>query len=181
MISGDVVRRRMYDPQDTELCSECWGPKQPLDYLQVEMVLEAALLSITEILAAEWRPLDFEAVAALMDGFIGLVNRRGACECAGNTAKTRGRKHAPLKVKKQEYPSPVPGHFWLYRLWTTDERLLYVGITRNLEARMRRHRERFGSAFSRVTHEVYGSHAEVLEAERVAIANEHPAFNLEGV
>ncbi len=90
---------------------------------------------------------------------------------------TRRRRKLPAV----ELPKSKPGVFWLYRIWAHDDRLVYVGVTRNLQARMRRHRETYGEAVHRVTYEQHSSREAVLEAERIAIATEHPAFNLEGV
>lgn len=96
----------------------------------------------------------------------------------GPGAKRRRRRDTSTD---NALPKSQPGAFWLYRIWAHDDRLVYVGVTRNLQARMRRHRETYGEAVHRVTYEQHSSREAVLEAERVAIANEHPAFNLEGL
>lgn len=67
---------------------------------------------------------------------------------------------------------------WLYRLFDENDRLLYVGITRNLEARLSAHERRFGDLFDHYTAEEYLDRKSVLNAETQAIHSEFPAFNV---
>lgn len=68
----------------------------------------------------------------------------------------------------------------VYRVYDADDRLIYVGATINLEQRMAHHRTQswwHGIAY-RVSDEPHETIASALASERVAIANERPAFNL---
>lgn len=71
--------------------------------------------------------------------------------------------------------------FWVYWLWDDNERLIYVGSTRNLTQRLDRHRRVMGGLWATATHEQFGSAEEMLMAERDAIATEFPAMNQRGV
>lgn len=66
----------------------------------------------------------------------------------------------------------------LYRLYDENDRLLYIGITRNLEARMAAHERRFGDLLDHYTTETYLDRKSVLNAESRAIYTEYPAFNV---
>ena len=68
---------------------------------------------------------------------------------------------------------------WLYRLYDDGGRLLYIGITRNLEARLRSHRRRLGDLLAHHTVEQYPDRATALQAEARAIEEEYPAFNVD--
>lgn len=71
--------------------------------------------------------------------------------------------------------------FYLYRLWAADGRLLYVGVSTNLAARLRNHQKRWGDLLHHATWEAQRSERAMLDAERVAIQNEDPAFNKAGI
>lgn len=74
-------------------------------------------------------------------------------------------------------PAPIPGTVWLYRLFSADSRLLYIGVTVNIPARISKHRRTYGELLSHWTVEGFQNREEALRAERVAIAAEAPAFN----
>ena len=65
----------------------------------------------------------------------------------------------------------------VYRLWSGDV-LLYVGVTSNLEPRLRTHRRRFGAKITNVTTVEYPTRAEAFAAERKAIAEEWTIANV---
>lgn len=68
----------------------------------------------------------------------------------------------------------------LYRLTDSSHHLLYVGVTSDITRRLRRH-ERGKSWWDQVSTihlRRYWSRADVLEAERRAIENERPIYNL---
>jgi predicted GIY-YIG superfamily endonuclease len=73
--------------------------------------------------------------------------------------------------------NPPMGGFHLYRLWTEDRRLLYVGVSTRLRARLRVHRKRWGDLIYDVTWEEYPDATAMLAAETKAINEEHPAMN----
>lgn len=68
----------------------------------------------------------------------------------------------------------------LYRFYTDDGRLLYVGITRNPERRFSQHaaRKRWWRDVRGISIEWYESRGEVEAAERRAIHVEKPLFNV---
>lgn len=70
--------------------------------------------------------------------------------------------------------------FHLYRLWR-GERLLYVGVSTRLAARLRVHYRNWGDLIDRVTYVEYPNKRAMLDAELQAIIHEHPAFNQAGI
>jgi hypothetical protein len=88
------------------------------------------------------------------------------------TGSSGRRSYSPRR------PDAVPSSgFYLYRLWAADDRLLYVGVSTNLSARLRVHRARWGDLIDHVTWEEQPDERTMLAAERQAITNEDPAFN----
>lgn len=67
---------------------------------------------------------------------------------------------------------------WLYRLFDSNSRLLYVGVTGNPQARLGQHKRRFGRDLDHWTFQEYPGMTAVLQAEAQAITEESPAFNL---
>lgn len=68
----------------------------------------------------------------------------------------------------------------VYRAFDHAGRLLYVGCSVDVEARLRQH-ERTAVWWpfqSRITREVFESHEDALTAEKAAIAAEHPRWNI---
>lgn len=78
-------------------------------------------------------------------------------------------------------PPPVPlppaAGFHLYRLWASDGRLLYVGVSTVLRQRLKAHERRWGDLIASVTWEEHADERAMLDAEREAIRDEHPALN----
>lgn len=71
---------------------------------------------------------------------------------------------------------------YLYRLFSQDGRLLYVGITHDLEQRLGQHYttrpwEQVRDVY-RLTVQEYPTRSDVLEAEHQAIATENPLWNI---
>lgn len=70
----------------------------------------------------------------------------------------------------------------LYRLFDARRRLLYVGITNDLDRRLRGHR--FGKSWwpevTSWTTQEFSARELALEAEAQAIRLEHPAYNIHG-
>jgi hypothetical protein len=76
--------------------------------------------------------------------------------------------------------SEWPGQTWLYRAFDEAGELLYVGITGNVSGRMRTHR-RSSPWWDRCNYlelAVFKTRAEAAGAERRAIRNELPRFNI---
>jgi predicted GIY-YIG superfamily endonuclease len=66
----------------------------------------------------------------------------------------------------------------LYRCYDADDRLLYVGITSNLERRMQDHRQRRGWTNSMVRLETVVMPAEEARVEeRIIVQTEAPLYN----
>lgn len=80
-----------------------------------------------------------------------------------------------------EQPSGPARRYFLYRLFGAGDRLLYVGITRNLAGRLKAHRRAWGDVLHRVEHEEHPTHLSVLAAEAEEIAMKCPPFNSVGV
>lgn len=70
----------------------------------------------------------------------------------------------------------------VYRAFDAEDRLLYVGCTIDLEPRLRHHEDNspWWPFQVRIETEGYVTRAEAAEAEAVAIATEHPRWNVKG-
>lgn len=69
----------------------------------------------------------------------------------------------------------------LYRFYDADDRLLYVGVSDNLAARFKFHRQtQWWSAVARKTIAWYGTRNKAFAAEDWAIKTECPLHNLQG-
>jgi predicted GIY-YIG superfamily endonuclease len=91
----------------------------------------------------------------------------------------RSTAAAPPTRQRRRSSSRRP--FILYRLRDPEGRLLYVGVTRDLKARLKAHRRDYGAALASVEREEFDTPAEAVAAELRAIANEQPLFNAAGV
>lgn len=78
-------------------------------------------------------------------------------------------------------PAVPRAGFHLYRLWTPDRRLLYVGVSTRLRRRLTAHARKWGALYDHVTWEEHPDAPSMLAAEQTAIRDEHPALNKEGV
>ena len=73
-------------------------------------------------------------------------------------------------------------HYYLYRHWDAEGRLLYVGRTHDLHTRHLTHRSSspwFGE-IAEITIQAFDSRWEAAKAERVAIHTENPLHNQRG-
>jgi predicted GIY-YIG superfamily endonuclease len=88
-----------------------------------------------------------------------------------------------IEANPARLPPPAPPRkgFHLYRLWAADGRLLYVGVSTRLAARLRSHKRRHGDLIDHVTWEEHSDAAAMLAAEREAIREENPALNKAGI
>jgi len=81
-------------------------------------------------------------------------------------------------VLPEGVPHGVPdGGFHLYRLWSPERRLLYVGVSTRLRARLLVHYKRWGHLIADVTWEEHLDAQTMLDAETRAINDEDPALN----
>lgn len=148
---------------------------------------------------------DVEVIAALVDGevfgqimidwptgckstlcSVDTLNELRACRRAVERFGVEAvRDEETRSVRRLRDVSAVaprrPMTFHLYRLWGSGDRLLYIGVTRNLDGRMKAHRRRWGDVIENVTSEEFSSHVDVLAAETDAIRTEQPPFNFEHV
>jgi predicted GIY-YIG superfamily endonuclease len=70
---------------------------------------------------------------------------------------------------------------WCYRVYDRDDRLIYVGATRDLGARLDQHAHRWwASQATRVKAKVYPTIADARTEERRAIRTERPRWNIVG-
>ncbi|MFJ9810702.1 GntR family transcriptional regulator [Streptomyces sp. NPDC101158] len=88
---------------------------------------------------------------------------------------------APRKVRfnaSNSYNANFAGRTALYRLFTSDGALLYVGITCNLDQRLAKHtlEKLWWHQVARMTVEWRATRAEALQAEEIAEREEHPRF-----
>ena len=101
-------------------------------------------------------------------------------ESAFFTAAENARADAELASQgADEEPDdrPPKDGFHLYRLWTAEHRLLYVGVSIRLRNRLAVHRRRLGDLWEVATWEEFDTAAAMLAAEVEAIATENPALN----
>lgn len=77
------------------------------------------------------------------------------------------------------YKSDMMGRTWLYRAYDLDGRLLYVGITKNLEGRLTRHRYKseWWQHVAAISHQEFATRSEAFRAESVVIRDEDPIYN----
>ena len=70
----------------------------------------------------------------------------------------------------------------LYRLFDADEKLLYVGISCMPSHRLNTHRRQrlWWDQVNRIDFVVFPDRQQAVEAERRAIAGEHPQHNIQG-
>lgn len=67
----------------------------------------------------------------------------------------------------------------LYRMYDRDDTLLYVGVSLNVTARLTKHSSRsFWDSVERIELRHFDERQDALDAETLAIATEHPVFNL---
>lgn len=94
---------------------------------------------------------------------------------------TARRILATLATAPADDDPEQPTKFAVYRLLNPDGRVLYVGVSRNLYARLRVHRRDWGHLWDDYLVEWYPDAATMLEAEAQAIHDEQPPLNSEGI
>jgi hypothetical protein len=115
-----------------------------------------------------------------------LADQEGMAALERNIAKELDRKGRDTSTRRSTPRPPldrdVPSSgFYLYRLWGVDGRLLYIGVSTRLSARLRVHRSRWGDLIHHVTWDEHVDEGSMLAAERKAITDEDPAFNKAGI
>lgn len=83
-------------------------------------------------------------------------------------------------MARHTYWYDIAGRVWLYRLFDSTGKLLYVGVTNNPDARFRTHRRQKAwwpeVASHTLTEYEYRAHA--FRCEKEAIRDENPAYNI---
>ncbi len=102
----------------------------------------------------------------------------GLCSCKPGDCDCPGRKPEGVTLAGM----PRRGCM-LYRLWSKDHQLLYVGVSTRLRRRVTQHmaNQPWADAIYEVTWDEHPDEMSMLAAEAEAIRVEHPAFNKAGV
>lgn len=136
-----------------------------------------ALLFVGVLLFATWWQRQPEWVQLLVLCLVigGLL--RWVQVGTGHRRWGRRRPHYAPRVDLENQPH------WLYRWYDQDDRLLYVGITNNIERRINEHRDekhwaRQPGVYCVVERDPYPSRSAVLDAEERAIWREGPKHNV---
>lgn len=135
----------------------------------------AAIGQVAEAWVAD-NPPSSAGYSTALNPFMWLAERAyfDACD-RWKAAHPESLAHGPRRVGL-----PRKG-FHLYRLWAQDDRLLYVGVSTRLNARIKSHSRSLGDLIARVTWEEHPSADAMLAAEREAIRDECPALNKAGI
>ena len=70
---------------------------------------------------------------------------------------------------------------YVYRIWSVDDELLYVGVTKNLAARMAAHHKTKRDVWHDAAYLTYVEYPDgdaALEVERIALRTENPLWNV---
>lgn len=99
----------------------------------------------------------------------------------GYRVATMSKPEPKPRLVRQPKPGLIPD-YTLYRLYDAHDRLLYVGVTRDLTERLRTHRERkqWWREVTSVSTVLFETWREVEDAEQVAIRTENPVHNIAG-
>lgn len=75
---------------------------------------------------------------------------------------------------------PVPSRTWLYRMYSNNDELLYIGISKSAFARFEQHShtQSWINQVARWEREPHPTREAALSAERAAIIREHPKHNV---
>jgi len=183
--SRNIVRSMLGGDGSIQTCAECECPAHPLTDEDLRVVLKNARLQIDAWLDGQ---LDIPEIVMTLLTFgetLWKGQRWAACACRDGgrylVPPTRPRLNPAQPAERDgDLPAPERGVSWLYRLHGEGGRLLYVGVSNNLPARVRTHRSTFTGLIQRVTFVRYEDRRAALDAELAAIANEMPAFNVVG-
>jgi predicted GIY-YIG superfamily endonuclease len=99
-----------------------------------------------------------------------------------------GRRHEQLSQARTDPPPPklftfvdLPSREWgVYRIYSRDDTLVYVGMTGQPRKRLRSHMRRFGDRFATYTWTPAASAAHAASLESSAIRSESPTDNIAG-
>lgn len=100
-----------------------------------------------------------------------------------------GRRHEQLSQARADLPPPklftfvnLPSREWgVYRIYSRDDTLVYVGMTGQPRKRLRSHMRRFGDRFATYSWTPAASAAHAASLESTAIRHEAPTDNIAGV
>jgi len=76
----------------------------------------------------------------------------------------------------------MTGQYFVYRIYDADKRLIYVGFTKNLEARIQTHTAHtwWGDQIAAIDAEPYDTSSSARAAETAVILTENPRWNTRG-
>lgn len=166
----------------TDQRSAAWQPRNLTRQEQCDARLEyyRSMVSAAEAMAPDERA-EFDEWDQDRPGNVGTSDWPGWLPLIGpppwSQWKDRDRSPARKTSRRDSFGAPREG-LYLYRLWTEDDRLLYVGISRCLNNRLATHRRKWGVLVHHATWEEQPDVPTMLAAERHAIADEHPALNI---
>lgn len=140
-------------------CGRCGGTARYVTNAEAETLLGQAV--VVDMMRDGKAPLD--VIAEFPWEAIARQRLDGPCTCP---------------PARKRFPS---NGFYLYRLWGEDDRLLYVGVSRNLDGRVQQHTKRWGSLIKSVTWQEYNDASAMFHAEKIAIRDEMPPLNIQGV
>jgi len=179
------LRQELADIRATEDPDERLRALKPLAAGIQQMYARAARLRQGEALRL-YR--DGDLPLSELGRLTGLSKARVHQLVQGLPRKTCERKTVPVRIPpvpvlpEVELGERAPATA-LYRLWSADGTLLYVGIADNLKARFDDHKKekRWWGDVAKVTVVWYGSRKDAFQAEDIAIKTEHPIHNIAGV
>lgn len=129
-----------------------------------------------------------KATPAQQERFVDFINRH---ENAVREGQARARESSRQRRYQQRlttsgrrdrrtYRGHHAGQTLLYRFFDRDGKLLYIGITHNIERRTAQHRsdKPWAALIHRTTVDVYLSRKAAFSAERRAIRRERPRYNV---
>jgi len=136
---------------------------------------------LRELLECPTGRLPSEGEIRRMGGHEKLIQRRLRARTELRlAAKPLPRIKGWNKTASPRKPPPPKGR-WMYRLWSADDRLLYIGITDRGKTREREH-ARSKSWWPEVHHVTYQrvhTRAELRFLEAEAIRRERPKYNIQ--
>lgn len=148
-------------PSGFEWCGACGYPSRTLTDEEKQGILMRAVDDIRSGAAS----IDYVFQEV---GWLAEMHTRGliaVCDC-------------PPQPPPPWWADAPKSGFHLYRLWSSDGRLLYVGVSTVLRNRLRSHAKRLGELVDRATWEEHPDAASMLRAETEAIGAEAPALNI---
>lgn len=147
-------------PSGFEWCGACGAPSRTLTDEEMHRILLKAVDLIKK--GASPNAVFYEVQWLSEMHIRGTV---GVCDC-------------PALPPAPWWANAPKAGFYVYRLWTDEDRLLYVGVSTVLRNRLRSHSKRLGELVVRATWEEHPDAESMLRAETIAIRDELPALNI---